>query len=268
MGITPEEHTAQVEGAIGGDERLSQVVRAAVRHLHAFVREVGLTREEWFAGIRFLTEVGQRCDDVRQEFILLSDTLGVSMLVEMVNQAAAPGATEPTVFGPFHVEGAPERALGSSIAQMEMGGTPLVLSGQVRRLDGTPVPGARVDVWQTAPNGLYDVQDPDQTPMNLRGVFTADEEGRYELRTVRPVPYRIPSDGPVGRMLAATGRLDWRPAHIHLMVTAEGCKPLITHVFDSTSPFLDSDAVFGVRDSLLVDMSGEAASFDVVLEPV
>jgi catechol 1,2-dioxygenase len=164
------------------------------------------------------------------------------------------------------VDGAPERALGESIADRDAGGDPLTVHGTVRGLDGAPLAGARLDVWQTAPNGLYDVQDPEQPAMNLRGIFTTADDGTYSFRTVRPVAYPIPGDGPVGEMLRATGRHNWRPAHIHFVVTAPGHEPVITHVFDRASRYLDSDAVFGVRDSLVVDMSGGEATFDPVLE--
>jgi hydroxyquinol 1,2-dioxygenase len=265
--VTPEEHLAQVQVSVEGaeDARLVEIVQAAVRHLHAFVTEVGLTRDEWFAGVDFLTRVGQMCDDRRQEVILLSDVLGVSMLVEMTGQAASPGATEPTVFGPFHVEGAPPRPLGSTIVDRDVGGEPLTVHGTVRDTEGTPLAGARLDVWQTAPNGLYDVQDDGQPAMNLRGVFTTADDGRYAFDTVRPAAYPIPADGPVGELLRATGRHNWRPGHIHFLVTAPGYEPLITHVFDRASDYLDSDAVFGVRPSLIVDMDAGEARFDPVL---
>jgi hydroxyquinol 1,2-dioxygenase len=265
--VTPEEHLAQVQASVEGadDARLAEIVQAAVKHLHAFVTEVGLTRDEWFAGVDFLTRVGQMCDDRRQEVILLSDVLGVSMLVEMTGQAPTPGATEPTVFGPFHVEGAPPRPLGSTIVDRDVGGEPLTVHGTVRDTAGAPVAGACLDVWQTAPNGLYDVQDDGQPAMNLRGVFTTGADGRYEFDTVRPAAYPIPADGPVGELLRATGRHNWRPGHIHFLITAPGYEPLITHVFDRASDYLDSDAVFGVRPSLIVDMDGGEARFDPVL---
>ncbi|MEM9609464.1 MAG: dioxygenase [Actinomycetota bacterium] len=266
--FTPEQHLAEVLASFDGstDDRLAEVSRAAVRHLHAFAAEVGLSREEWFAGIQFLTAVGQMCDDVRQEFILLSDTLGVSMLVEMLDQDGSDGTTEPTVFGPFHVDGAPPRENGDSIIETELGGDPLVVEGAVRDLDGAPIAGATVDVWQTAANGLYDVQDADQAPMNCRGVFTTDRDGRYAFRTVRPVDYTIPDDGPVGAWLGAVGRHPWRPAHIHLVAAADGFVPITTHLFDATSEYLGSDAVFGVRESLAVDVASGSARFDVVLD--
>ena len=266
--LSPAQHLDEVLASFdpAANPRLVEITRAAVRHIHAFAEEVALTREEWFAGIRFLTDVGQKCDAVRQEFILFSDTLGLSMLVEMINQAGADGTTEPTVFGPFHVDGAPRRANGDSIILDDHGGQPLVVEGRVLDLAGEVVPGASVDVWQTAPNGLYDVQDPSQTPMNLRGIFTTDADGRFRFETVRPVDYTIPDDGPVGGWLRATGRHPWRPAHIHLLVEADGFKPITTHVFDSESNHLDSDAVFGVRQSLVVDMTGGKTEIDVVLD--
>ncbi len=206
-------------------------------------------------------------DEQRQEFILLSDTLGVSMLVEMVGQDATEGTTEPTVFGPFHVHGAPPRSMGASIVDDDDPGEPLTIGGVVRDLHGDPVGGATIDVWQTASNGKYDVQDPAQSPMNLRGLFTTGVDGAYEFRTVRPVAYPIPDDGPVGAMLRAAGRHNWRPAHTHMVIEAPGYKRVITHVFDRDSPYLDSDTVFGVRESLVVDMSGGTTTFDIVLEP-
>lgn len=237
-----------------------------MRHLSAFVEEVGLTREEWRAGIDFLTAVGQKCDRDRQEFILLSDTLGVSMLVEMVNVQPTAGATEPTVLGPFYVPGAPPRHFGDSIVDdPSTGGESLVLHGSVRDLDGRPVPGATIDVWEVQPNGLYDIEE-DGERRNLRGVFTSLDDGRYEIRTVRPVDYTIPDDGPVGTMLRAAGRESWRPAHVHLMVQARGFRPLVTHVFDHRSPWLGNDAVFGVRDSIIAPMDDGSCHFNLVVE--
>lgn len=263
------DHLAEALGAYGTprDERVGEIARSAIAHLYAFVEEVGLTREEWMRGIEFLTAVGQMCDERRQEFILLSDVLGVSMLVEMINQPSVEGVTEPTVFGPFHVDGAPHKQMGDSIVIDDAHGEPLVLSGIVRDIDGNPIAGAVLDVWQTASNGRYDVQDPDQPPMNLRGRFTTGADGRYSFGTVRPVAYPIPDDGPTGALLAATGRHNWRPAHIHVVVTAPGSTPVITHLFDRASDYLDSDTVFGVRPSLIIDMSGGVASYDFVLGP-
>ena len=247
--------------------RTATILAAAVRHLHAFVEEVGLTREEWLTGIEFLTAVGKNCDEVRQEYILLSDTLGVSMLVEMVNEQPAPGATEPTVLGPFYVEGASRRSFGDSIVDdPATGGESLLLHGTVRDLEGRPISDATIDVWQVQPNGRYDIEE-DAHKRNLRGVFQSCDDGRYEIRTVRPVDYTIADDGPVGEMLRAAGRESWRPAHIHFKVSAPGFRTLVTHVFDNMSPRLRQDAVFGVRDSIVASMNeGGACRFDLVLE--
>jgi protocatechuate 3,4-dioxygenase beta subunit len=266
---TTSDHLDQVLAAYSRpvDDRVGEITRAAIKHLFAFVEDVGLTREEWFAGIRFLTDVGHMSDDQRQEFILLSDTLGVSMLVEMINQNGAPGTTEPTVFGPFHLPGAPTREMGDSIVTHDPGGAERVFRGTVTDLDGNPIEGASLDVWQGASNGLYDVQDEGQPDMNMRGRFITGADGAYSFRTSRPVPYPIPGDGPVGAMLRACGRHNFRPAHTHVMLSAPGYKTIITHLFDRESAHLDSDAVFGVRDGLVVDMSGDEVAFDFVMEP-
>lgn len=268
--FTPEQHLAEVLARYDDspNPRLAEILKSLVRHLHGFVNDVQLTREEWFAGIQAITEMGKISTPERQEVILFSDTLGISMLVEMINHRAAPGTTEPTVFGPFHVEGAPPRDFAGSIVVDDVPGSrPLRLHGAVRSLDGTPIRGATLDVWQTAPNGLYDVQDDQQSEMNLRGVFTTDAGGRYEINTIVPTAYPIPGDGPAGRLLFDNGRHNWRPGHIHFVVAAPGHKDVITHVFDAGSDYLDSDAVFGVRRSLVLDMEAGEAEFDFVLEP-
>lgn len=237
------------------DARLREVMTALVRHLHAFAQEVRLTEEEWFAGIRFLTATGKMSDDVRQEFILLSDTLGLSSLVDLINHAGADSAaTEPTILGPFYAAGSPERAFGASMVEYDDGGEPAVLRGTVRDEEGAPLAGANLDVWQNAATGFYAVQQPEvQGATNLRGLYRTDGAGRYEIRTVRPVPYPIPDDGPVGKLLTATGRHPWRTAHVHARVSAPGFEPLTTHLFDRASDYLDSDAVFGVKESLIKD---------------
>jgi catechol 1,2-dioxygenase len=253
--------------------RLKQIIGSLVRHLHGFVREIEPTDAEWFAAIRFLTETGQKCDDKRQEFILLSDVLGVSTFVELINNRKQPGMTETSVFGPFWVDGAPHRAMGESIV---MDATPadLLVQGVVHDPAGAPVAGAVLDVWQTAPNGKYDVQDPNQPAMNLRGKFTTGADGRYDFRTCLPTEYPIPTDGPVGALLRATGRHPWRPAHLHFMVSAPGYKTLITALYFEGDQYLDSDTVFGVKDSLVVapKPTGEAGlsgiSYDFGLERV
>ena len=267
--MTPQAHLAEVLAAYDNspNPRLAEITKALVRHLHEFVVEVGLTRQEWFAGIEALTRTGQMCDDQRQEFILLSDTVGVSMLVEMINHVAAEGSTEPTVFGPFHVEGAPQREMGDSIITDPMEADhEVTYVGRVLGLDGTPINGATLDVWETASNGFYDVQDSGQTPMNMRGIYTTGSDGQYKIKGIRPVPYQIPGDGPAGDLLFENGRHNWRPGHMHFVVAAPGHKTVITHLFDAASDYLDSDAVFGVRDSLIVDMSGDRCEYDFVLE--
>jgi protocatechuate 3,4-dioxygenase beta subunit len=232
------------------DERLRTVMQALVRHLHAFVTEVRLTDAEWAAGIRFLTEVGQLSGQSRQEFVLLSDTLGVSTLVDLVNHGGEDEQlTETTILGPFYVPDSPWRDLGASMVEYDDGGEPAVLRGTVRSLSGQPIAGATLDVWQNAATGYYAMQP----ATNLRGRYRSDADGRFHIRTVRPVPYPIPDDGPVGKLAAATGRHPWRAAHIHAIVSANGYLPVVTHVFDSQSDYLDSDAVFGVKQSLIRD---------------
>ena len=265
------------------DPRLRMVLESLVRHLHAFVKDVALTEDEWSAAIRFLTATGQMSDDVRQEFILLSDVLGVSMLVDTINHRSGDGATESTVLGPFHVVTSPERELGADIA-LDGNGTPCVVSGQVRASNGAALPGAKVDVWQANADGFYDVQQPGVQPeRNLRGMFTTDHEGRFWFRSIVPSDYPIPDDGPVGQLLAATGRHPYRPAHVHFIVAADGHRPVTTHAFVADSPYLESDVVFGVKQSLVRDFAEvddvaraaqfgvtnpfREARFDVVLTP-
>jgi protocatechuate 3,4-dioxygenase beta subunit len=256
-GMTPAEtaardFTRQVIARLDDcpDPRLRELMTALIRHLHEFAVEESITEAEWLAGIRFLTDVGHITTDRRQEFILLSDTLGLSMLVDLINHGTGGGATESTVLGPFYVEGSPWRSNGDAISD-ELGDQPLLVSGHVLDTADRPIAGATVDVWQNATNRLYAVQDDGQSPENLRGRFLTDAAGAFAFRTVRPVDYPIPDDGPVGRMLHATGRHPWRPAHIHFIVSADGYVPVTTHVFDSESPYLDSDAVFGVKQSLV-----------------
>jgi protocatechuate 3,4-dioxygenase beta subunit len=238
-----------------------------VTHLHAFIRDVELTEAEWMIGIQFLTQVGQMCDDRRQEFILLSDTLGVSMLVDAINHRADRGSTESTVLGPFYREGAVELPAGGSIS-LDGRGEPAIVSGRVLSTDGAPIAGAVLDVWEGNDAGLYEQQDPNQPDMNLRGRFRTDAEGRYSIVAIKPVSYPVPDDGPVGQMLRSLGRHPYRPAHIHFIVSAEGHAPLTTHLFASGDQYLESDAVFGTKDSLIVDFARhdsaeEAASHGV-----
>jgi catechol 1,2-dioxygenase len=249
------------------DPRLKTVMTSLIRHLHAFIREVDLTEEEWMSGIQFLTRTGQMCDDKRQEFILLSDTLGVSMLVDAINHRKSGGATESTVFGPFYRAGAKELPMGASIS-LDGHGEPAVVMGRVLSLDGTPIPHALLDIWEGGENGLYEQQDSGQPDMNLRGKFRTDKEGRYRFVGIKPVSYPIPDDGPAGQMLHSLGRHPFRPAHIHMIVSAEGFVPVTTHLFVKGDKYLDSDAVFGTKDSLIVDFirhdsPEEAARYNV-----
>ena len=249
--VAPEKITAQVIDRFEStpDPRLRLIMQALVRHLHAFVAEVELTEAEWAAGIAALTATGQITDEKRQEFILWSDTLGISMLVDALAHLAPEGATESTVLGPFYVADSPLREYGAEIAEQEAG-TPAWVHGRVLDLDGAPIAGAELDIWQNGDNELYAVQDPEAPDDHLRGRFLTDAEGRFAFRAVRPVPYPIPDDGPVGKMLEATGRHPWRPAHIHIVVRAPGFKNLTTHIFDAASDYLGDDAVFAVKPSL------------------
>ena len=235
------------------DPRLRQIMSSLVTHLHDFVRDVKLTEAEWQAGIDFLTATGQKCGDTRQEFILLSDTLGVSMLTIALNHAKPAGATEATVFGPFHTADAPRVEPGADIAPGAPG-LPMFVTAVVRGPDGEPIAGAEVDVWQADDDGLYDVQRPELgATRRARAVLRTDARGAIRFRSIVPTAYPIPVDGPVGRMLAATGRHPWRPAHLHFMIRAAGWQPLTTHIFRAGDAWLDSDAVFGVRSSLVGD---------------
>ena len=271
----PADITAAVVASFAGcsDPRLRELMTALVRHLHAFAQDVELTPAEWERAIAVLTATGHITDDKRQEFILWSDTLGLSMLVDALDHDLPDGATESTVLGPFYVPGAPERAYGESMTEDPgRGGVPVRVSGHVRALDGTPIAGAEVDVWQNGEDMLYAVQSPEAPEDHLRGRFHTDAEGRYAFVGVRPVPYPIPDDGPVGAMLSATGRHPWRPAHIHMIVRAPGYRTLTTHVFDAASEYLDSDAVFAVKPSLAREFvredGGYAVELDLVLAPL
>lgn len=237
------------------DPRLREVMTALVQHLHAFAKQVRLTDQEWLHGIRFLTDTGHITDAVRQEFILLSDTLGLSSLVDLINHSDVEAlATEPTILGPFYVAGSPEREFGASMVEYDDDGEPAILKGRVTDPHGAPIVGAVLDVWQNAATGFYAVQQPDVQPAtNLRGLYSTNADGDYEIRCVRPVPYPIPDDGPVGKLLQDTGRHQWRAAHIHAKVSAPGFEPLTTHIFDRASDYLDTDTVFGVKDSLIED---------------
>jgi protocatechuate 3,4-dioxygenase beta subunit len=264
--LTPENITAAVceRFASCADARLRTVMLKVVEHLHDLAREVTLTPDEWMTAIRFLTDTGGKCDEKRQEFILLSDTLGLSALVDLIaNRARDPEATESSLLGPFFREGAPELAMGSSIAR-HIRGREIIVSGQLRSLKHRAVAGATIDVWQASPSGVYDLQTANPEEMDLRGRFRSDGEGRYCFRSVKTRSYPVPTDGPVGTMLNALGRHPYRPAHIHFKIEAAGFRPLTTALYIAGDEYLDSDAVFGARGSLIVDyktssMRGEAS---------
>ena len=240
------------------DPRFKEVMTSLIRHLHAFVRETELTEAEWLAGIQFLTATGQKCDGKRQEYILLSDTLGVSMLVDAINHRKPGGATETTVLGPFYVPGAKNMPMWADIAQ-EAPGEPAYVFGRVLDVGGKPIAGATIDVWQTDGEGFYDVQRPGGNESYARGKFTTAADGRYGFRTVKPVSYPVPTDGPVGKMLLGMGRHPYRPAHVHAIISAPGYEKVATHLFVRGDAYLDSDAVFGVKQSLVVDFKPQPA---------
>jgi catechol 1,2-dioxygenase len=250
---TPADITAAVRASFDGctDPRLRELMQTLVTHLHAFAVETSLTEDEWRGVIATLTDTGHITDARRQEFILWSDALGLSMLVDALAHELPAGATESTVIGPFYVAGSPLREYGESMVQEEGAGVPAWVYGRVLDVEGNPIAGAEVDVWQNGADMLYAVQRPEAEEDHLRGRYLTRDDGTYAFVAVRPVPYPIPHDGPVGRMLEATGRHPWRPAHIHIIVRAPGYKTVTTHVFDATSEYLDSDTVFAVKPSLV-----------------
>jgi hydroxyquinol 1,2-dioxygenase len=230
--------------------RFKKIMTSAIRHLHAFAREVELTEEEWFEGIKFLTAVGQKCDDKRQEFILLSDVLGLSMMVVALNHKTAPGATEATVLGPFFAHGAKEFGYGGDLREgCTQAGEDVWVSGKVLSVDGKPIPNAALDIWQAKADGIYDLQT--EGEFELRGRVKANEKGEYAFASYKPKFYSIPMDGPVGDMVRATTNNHMRPAHMHAIVSAPGFQQVITHVFVEGDPYLDGDAVYAVKDSLV-----------------
>ena len=251
-----EENSAEVvisRNARAADSRLKFVMEVITRKLHEAVKEIEPTQAEWETAIDFLTRTGQMCSDWRQEWILASDILGVSMLVDAINNRKPSGATETTVLGPFYVSDAPRYPNGANIS-LDGKGEPLLVSGKVVDTDGRPIAGAVLDVWQANVDGFYDVQQKGVQPdMNLRGVFTTDDDGAFWFRTAKPRFYPIPNDGPVGQLLRALGRHPYRPAHIHFMVSAKGFQPIATHLFDPDCPHLRSDAVFGVKEGLIAN---------------
>lgn len=264
-----------VNGRMGAgvDPRLAEVMASLVKHLHAFAKEIHLTQGEWEVAVDFLTKTGQICSGERQEFILLSDVLGFSMLVDAINNRRPEGATENTVFGPFHVADAPVRAMGDDIC-LDGKGEPCRFEGRVLDLEGRPIEGACVDVWSDNADGFYDVQQPGVQPQwNNRGRFFTEADGAYAFRGIKPTSYPIPDDGPVGRMLAHLGRHPYRPAHMHFLVTAPGFQKLVTHTFVGGDTYLSSDAVFGVKETLIAPFERQEGDtpwrspFDFVLMP-
>jgi hydroxyquinol 1,2-dioxygenase len=237
-------------GANAPDERWRHIYGKLVEHLHAFVRDVELTPDEWMTGIKFLTATGQKCDDVRQEFILLSDTLGVSMLVDALANRRASAGTESTVLGPFFTTDAPDVPFGGSISRPGSG-IPLHVTGTVTAPDGSPIAGAAIEAWEVDGDGLYDVQYADRAEPNSRGRVRTNESGAFDFHATLPVSYSIPGDGPVGAMLASLGRHTMRPAHLHFSFAAPGFAPLTTALYVGGDPYIDGDAVFGVKPSLV-----------------
>jgi hydroxyquinol 1,2-dioxygenase len=273
--FTEADSVDAVNGRIGLDinPRLKEIMTSLVRYLHAFVKDVHLTQQEWEVAIDFLTRTGQICSNERQEFILLSDTLGVSMLVDAINNRRSSGATENTVLGPFHVADAPEREMGEHIS-FDGKGESCLFEGRVTDLQGKPVVDARIDVWSDNADGYYDVQQPGIQPeWNNRGIFTTGVDGKYSFVGIKPVSYPIPHDGPVGKMLEALGRHPYRPAHMHFIVTADGFQKVVTHTFVGDE-YITSDAVFGVKETLVASYerihNGETlwrSAFDFILTP-
>jgi catechol 1,2-dioxygenase len=235
------------------NDRLKQVMEVVTRKMHEAVKEIEPTQDEWLEAILFLTRTGQICNEWRQEFILLSDVLGVSMLVDAINNRKPSGASESTVLGPFHVDGAPQLAMGANIC-LDQKGEDMFIHGRILDTSGSPIEGAVIDVWQANDEGFYDVQQQGIQPdFNLRGVFRTGPDGRYWFRAVKPKYYPIPDDGPVGQLLNKLGRHPYRPAHLHYIINAKGFDALVTHIFDPDDPYINSDAVFGVKESLLAD---------------
>jgi hydroxyquinol 1,2-dioxygenase len=254
------------------DARLKEIMTSLVQHLHGFARDVKLAEGEWEKGIEFLTRVGHITNDKRQEFILLSDTLGLSMLTVAMNNDKPLGCTEATVFGPFYVENAPHYELGADISNGAKG-APCFVTGRVTGIDGAPIADATMDVWQSDDDGMYDVQHPGIEHAQNRGVLNTAIDGRFHFKSTLAVAYPIPNDGPVGKMLIATNNHPWRPAHLHFRIKANGYETLVTHVFRNGDQYLDSDVVFGVRESLLADWIEQTdgsyqLKFDFVLNPV
>ena len=250
--VTKDSITDAFEAYFGPrtDPRFQEIMTSLARHLHAFAKEVDLKHAEWDQGIQFLERMTEFTSKDRHEFVLLSDVLGLSSLVDMVNMV--PGGTSSSVLGPFHVSGSPTIPFGFDMKR-HYPGKILVATGVVRNMDGDPIPNAELDIWQTAPNGLYSSQDEEQDTYSFHGIQYTDEQGRYGFSTVKPVSYEVPTDGPVGDILRACGRHAWRPSHLHFIAKADGYRSLVSEVFAADDPYLDQDAVFGVREDLVMD---------------
>ncbi len=259
--VTSDNITEVFAGYFGPetDPRTREVLTSLARHLHDFARDVNLTHDEWRKGLAILQETGDITTPERNEFVLMSDVLGLSSLVDMLH--SNPKATSSSVLGPFHVSNPPALPIGGDMKR-DYEGQVLLVEGQVRDLDGTPIAGAEIDIWQTAPNGMYSSQDPDQDIHSFHGLMTTDSNGEFSFTTVRPVSYTVPADGPVGELLDATGRHPWRPSHLHYIISVPGYNDLVTEVFPDDDPYLDQDTVFGVRDDLVMSyVERPAASF-------
>lgn len=259
--VTKDNITEVFKGYMAADmdPRTREILSSLVQHLHDFARETKLTHDEWRKGIAFLEGCGAIESEDRHEFVLVSDVLGLSSLIDMIH--SRPDATSSSVLGPFHVSGAPPLAVGGDMKR-DFGGPVLLAEGVIRDTEGKPIAGAEIDIWQTAPNGLYASQDEAQDMFSFHGLMTVGDDGRYAFTTVKPVEYTVPTDGPVGDILRACGRHPWRPSHLHFIVTAPGFRPLVTEIFPEDDPYLDQDTVFGVRKDLVMTyQQKEAASF-------
>ena len=267
--ITLETITEAVVASLGDDipDRNREVMTAALKHMHEFCKDVNLTYDEWLNCMEWLRRAGDISDDARNEFILISDILGVEVLADMIDKKPTHDETVSTVLGPFYRENPPVLPKGASIIQKDFDGQETVrVRGQIRDTDGAPVPGVTVDVWEDAPNGMYEQQDPDQPDFNLRGRFETDADGRYEFVAIRPVPYPIPYDGAAGELLNFMGHHPWRPGHIHFLIQKEGYKSLVSQIYDSETEYLDNDSVFAVKEELIGDMRACEGDTDLEMD--
>lgn len=267
--ITIDNVTDAVINALGDDipMRNREIMSCALKHLHNFCKEVNLTHQEWLDAMMWFKRAGDITDDARNEFILISDILGVEVLVDMLDKKVTDGETVSTVLGPFYRENPPVLPNGASIIKTDFEGSETVrVRGHIRDTDGNPVQGVTMDIWEDAPNGLYEQQDPNQADYNLRGRFQTDENGYYEFIAVRPVPYPIPYDGAGGELLNYMGHHPWRPGHIHFMISKDGYKPLISQIYDSNTKYLDNDSVFAVKEDLIGEMRPSAGNTDLEMD--